>query len=150
MLFGAGGMTSDAITRFRKVLPAAGRPDESATAALLRRMEQQGQLGSSRGLIIDASQMQAIATAVLNPLALLHGPPGTGKTTTIGALLVFLRKQHGYRGRILAAAQSNVAVDNMLETALREYCTLRTSCCANSIATSAPRIWSACGTHSYY
>lgn len=51
-----------------------------------------------------------------------------GKTTTIGALLWFLRKKYGYKGRILAAAQSNVAVDNMLETAMRE-------CAAHSTGT---------------
>jgi hypothetical protein len=43
-----------------------------------------------------------------------------GKTSTIWALLHFLRRTYGYKGRILAAAQSNVAVDNMLETAMRE------------------------------
>jgi ABC-type multidrug transport system ATPase subunit len=57
----------------------------------------------------------------MNPLSLLHGPPGTGKTTTIGGLLFFLRKLYSYKGRILASAQSNVAVDNMLETAMSKW-----------------------------
>lgn len=44
----------------------------------------------------------------------------TGKTTTIACFLFFLKQRWGYKGRILATAQSNVAVDNMLETAMRE------------------------------
>lgn len=69
--------------------------------------------------LLDAVQLHAIATALLNPLTLLHGPPGTGKTTTIGGLLFYLRRRCNYKGKILAAAQSSVAVDNMLETALK-------------------------------
>lgn len=114
----AGGMPGSAIQAAKRVLPVAGRPNEAATAALLRDLEQQGKL-SSHGFRLDVSQMCAIATAILNPLTLLHGPPGTGKTTTIAALMFMLRKKFGYEGSILAAAQSNVAVDNMLETALK-------------------------------
>lgn len=124
----AGGMTQAALRHLQPILPAAGRPNEAATSALSKRMERDGQLntGSKHGpLLLDASQMQAIATAVMHPLALLHGPPGTGKTTTIGWLFFFLRKQYGYKGRILATAQSNVAVDNMLETALCKSLTRR-------------------------
>lgn len=32
------------------------------------------------------------------------------------------RRTFGYKGKILAAAQSNVAVDNMLETAMKREC----------------------------
>lgn len=80
LLYSTGGMPDSAICRFRKVLPAAGRPDAAATAALLKQMEQGGQLGYTG--LLDASQMAAIATAILKPLALLHGPPGTGKVGT--------------------------------------------------------------------
>lgn len=112
-------MTRSAINAMRQILPQ-GRPDEAATASWLKEMESAGHLGQAGRFLLDTSQMQAIATAILNPLALLHGPPGTGKTTTSAALLWFLRKQYSYNGRILATAQSNVAVDNMLETAMRE------------------------------
>jgi DNA polymerase III delta prime subunit len=79
-------------------------------------MERDGMVGgSSRVQRLDASQIVAMATALLNPLTLLHGPPGTGKTTTICGLIYFLRRQWGHRGRILVTAQSNIAVDNVLE-----------------------------------
>lgn len=116
----AGGMPDSAISSFAKILPS-GRPDQAATAAYLRQREQAGDLGQHGRFLLDASQLQAVATAVMNPLSLLHGPPGTGKTTTIACLLWFLRKRYGYKGRILATVQSNVAVDNMLETAMRKW-----------------------------
>src|SRR5208282_6232257 len=48
-------------------------------------------------------------------VALVHGPPGTGKTT----VLVEIVRQHASRGeRVLATAPSNIAVDNILEKLL--------------------------------
>lgn len=76
-LWSAGGMPDSAIASFSKMLPS-GRPDEAATAAYLRQREQEGSLGQRGRFTLDSSQILSIATAVLNPLALLHGPPGTG------------------------------------------------------------------------
>lgn len=59
------------------MLPS-GRPDEAATAAFLRQSEAEGMLGQQGQFLLDKSQFQAMATAVMNPLSLLHGPPGTG------------------------------------------------------------------------
>lgn len=126
MATAAGGMPASLVQAARRALPEAGRPNEAATAALLRDLEQQGKLSSAAGFKLDVSQMCAIATAIINPLTLLHGPPGTGKTTTIGGLLYMLRTRH-YKGSILAAAQSNVAVDNILETAMKRKRHTKTS-----------------------
>jgi ATP-dependent RNA/DNA helicase IGHMBP2 len=66
---------------------------------------------------LDASQRQAVAVALrAEHVALIHGPPGTGKTTAVVELI----RQVTARGqRVLAAAPSNVAVDNLAERLLR-------------------------------
>ncbi len=62
---------------------------------------------------LDVSQREAIAHALASPdISLIHGPPGTGKTTAITELI----RQAVKRGeRVLACAPSNVAVDNLAE-----------------------------------
>lgn len=66
---------------------------------------------------LNGSQIFAVAQAMLHPITLIQGPPGTGKTTTI---VRFLKRvtQMGFKQPILACAQSNVAVDNLLEVGL--------------------------------
>ena len=63
---------------------------------------------------LNGSQVSAIAQAMQHRVALLQGPPGTGKTTTI-VRFIKLMTEFGFRLPILACAQSNVAVDNLLE-----------------------------------
>jgi superfamily I DNA and/or RNA helicase len=62
---------------------------------------------------LNEFQKDAVAVCLAaEDMALVHGPPGTGKTT----VLVEVIRQHAARGaRILATAPSNIAVDNMLE-----------------------------------
>jgi superfamily I DNA and/or RNA helicase len=62
---------------------------------------------------LNASQNQAVAFALsAEDVAIIHGPPGTGKTTT----LIELMRQIVRNGQsVLAVAASNLAVDNMLE-----------------------------------
>lgn len=50
-------------------------------------------------------------------VAVIHGPPGTGKTTTIVELI----RQFNIRNkRVLACAPSNIAVDNIIELLVRD------------------------------
>jgi len=65
---------------------------------------------------LNESQNQAVAFALSAvDVAIIHGPPGTGKTTT----LVELMRQITRNGQsVLAVAASNLAVDNMLERLL--------------------------------
>jgi ATP-dependent RNA/DNA helicase IGHMBP2 len=62
---------------------------------------------------LNSSQREAVRFALsAEDLAIIHGPPGTGKTTTVVELIV----QAVRRGdRVLAVAPSNTAVDNLLE-----------------------------------
>lgn len=62
---------------------------------------------------LNQPQQDAVAFALSQPdLAILHGPPGTGKTTTL-AEVIHQAVQQGQR--VLACAPSNTAVDNLLE-----------------------------------
>ncbi len=62
---------------------------------------------------LNPSQESAVRFALsAKDLAIIHGPPGTGKTTTVVELIV----QAIARGeKVLACAPSNTAVDNLLE-----------------------------------
>lgn len=69
---------------------------------------------------LNNSQREA-ATATLSnvPLCIIHGPPGTGKTTTLIAAMKLLvqqaEKQEQSGFKILASAPSNAAVDLLTE-----------------------------------
>ncbi len=62
---------------------------------------------------LDESQRKAVKRSLeAEDLFLIHGPPGTGKTTA----LIEVIEQHVKRGeKVLATADSNVAVDNMVD-----------------------------------
>jgi len=65
---------------------------------------------------LNESQRAAVALALAaKDLAIIHGPPGTGKTTAVVELI----RQAIRRGeRVLACAPSNMAVDNLLDKLL--------------------------------
>jgi predicted RNA-binding protein with TRAM domain/DNA polymerase III delta prime subunit len=53
-----------------------------------------------------------------NPFFLIHGPPGTGKTTVIAEIVRHLRNQGK---NVLITSHTNVAVDNAMERLLSDY-----------------------------
>lgn len=65
---------------------------------------------------LNASQQTAVALALsARDVALIHGPPGTGKTTTVAEVI----RQLVARGeKVLACAPSNIGVDNLFERLL--------------------------------
>ena len=69
---------------------------------------------------LNGCQREAAAMALrAREVSLIHGPPGTGKTTVLAEII----RQAVRRGqRVLAGAPSNIAVDNILEKLLPESC----------------------------
>ncbi|NXC35672.1 SMBP2 protein, partial [Campylorhamphus procurvoides] len=62
---------------------------------------------------LDESQREAVSFSLAQrELAIIHGPPGTGKTTTLVEIIL----QAVHQGlKVLCCAPSNVAVDNLVE-----------------------------------
>ncbi|XP_072826586.1 DNA-binding protein SMUBP-2 isoform X2 [Vicugna pacos] len=66
---------------------------------------------------LDASQKEAVLFALSQKeLAIIHGPPGTGKTTTVVEIILQAVKQGS---KVLCCAPSNIAVDNLVERLAR-------------------------------
>nr|XP_034978617.1 DNA-binding protein SMUBP-2 isoform X2 [Zootoca vivipara] len=62
---------------------------------------------------LDASQKEAVCFSLAQKeLAIIHGPPGTGKTTTV-VEIILQAVQQGLK--VLCCAPSNIAVDNLVE-----------------------------------
>uniref|UniRef100_A0A9J7ZI83 DNA-binding protein SMUBP-2 n=1 Tax=Cyprinus carpio carpio TaxID=630221 RepID=A0A9J7ZI83_CYPCA len=62
---------------------------------------------------LDNSQKEAVSFAISQKdVAIIHGPPGTGKTTTVVEVVLQAVKQEQ---KVLCCAPSNVAVDNLVE-----------------------------------
>jgi superfamily I DNA and/or RNA helicase len=65
---------------------------------------------------LNQFQQEAVKKALAaEEVALVHGPPGTGKTTV---LVEIVRQAVAQGARVLASAPSNIAVDNLLEKLL--------------------------------
>ncbi len=118
--------------RFRLDLSPDEITRKRQRAALRVAEEARGRLGELRGVLLgdreprfgkipdcdfsatlNPSQQEAIRFALsAEDVAVIHGPPGTGKTTTVSELIC----QEVARGnKVLACAPSNTAVDNLLE-----------------------------------
>lgn len=62
---------------------------------------------------LNESQVSAVDFALSSPIAIIHGPPGTGKTYTLIELIKQLTFNQGER--VLVCGASNISVDNILE-----------------------------------
>ncbi len=96
------------LAQFRKVLTGARAPKFEA-------MELDDVTAAPEAL--NETQLEAVRHSLsAQDYAIIHGPPGTGKTTTLVELIAeAVRREQ----RVLACAPSNLAVDNLLEKLLR-------------------------------
>ena len=64
--------------------------------------------------LYNASQKKAIDAGVSQPITLIHGPPGTGKTHTATEIVHRVcQKYFSSKSKVLVAAETNMAVDNL-------------------------------------
>ncbi|MBL9091157.1 MAG: IGHMBP2 family helicase [Planctomycetaceae bacterium] len=95
------------ITQWRKLLLGEKTPTFRELPAAQRNIA----VEPARAL--NDSQRAAIEFALTaENWAIIHGPPGTGKTTT---LVEFIRRAAARGEKVLACAPSNMGVDNLLE-----------------------------------
>lgn len=91
--------------------------DSAATADTVVTRDAVGlrQLVESRGHDLNDSQWEAWERALTRRLSLIWGPPGTGKTQTLRAILSALTADPSRPVRIAVTAQTYTAVDNVLK-----------------------------------
>jgi superfamily I DNA and/or RNA helicase len=110
-------LRADASTwvRYRQALERAAELDTPLVQALLTAEVDEGEQDGATLPGLNASQVAAADHALrANALAAIHGPPGTGKTRVIGALLAELVRRGD---KPWALADSNAAVDHLTLTA---------------------------------
>ncbi len=102
-----------AMAKARMATARAGRLRDTLLGTRPLRFEDVGDLKPEFLSALNPPQQAAVQFALsAQDVAILHGPPGTGKTTTL-AEVVYQAVKGG--DRVLACAPSNTAVDNLLE-----------------------------------
>ncbi len=118
-------LSPDETTRRRQIAAMATARNLSGRRARLRDVllgEQEPRFDKERDVEFLTGELnppqQAAVRFMLSArdLAILHGPPGTGKTTTVVEVIVQAVRSGK---RVLACAPSNTAVDNLLERLVR-------------------------------
>jgi DNA polymerase III delta prime subunit len=100
--------------RYQEALAHADAEPNAVTAALLDPAPLEPPTAPRSWPRLDASQAAAANAALDGPVALVHGPPGTGKTTVVTALLVDAVREGD---RPWALADSNAAADHLARSA---------------------------------
>ena len=69
---------------------------------------------------LDDSQRQAFLMATDgSPVSLIKGPPGTGKTYVINAIVQYITKE--LKQKVVISSQTHVAIDNVLDEIMEHY-----------------------------
>ena len=109
-------LLGSAAPRFRSV-PERAPAEAAAAADAIREADTREHPFEPINRDLDQSQREAVAHALgAEDVALIHGPPGTGKTT---AVVEYVLQERRRGRRILCCAASNVAVDTLVERLLR-------------------------------
>ncbi len=69
---------------------------------------------------LDDSQKQAFLMATDgSPVSLIKGPPGTGKTYVINAIVQYITKE--LKQKVVISSQTHIAIDNVLDELMENY-----------------------------
>ncbi len=69
---------------------------------------------------LDEAQKQAFLMATDgSPVSLIKGPPGTGKTFVINAIVQYITKE--LKEKVVISSQTHVAIDNVLDEIMENY-----------------------------
>lgn len=99
-------MPDEGFTSLQRILLGLSSPSSPDPTKLKQRLTYTNEA-------LNDSQREAIRFALASTeIALIHGPPGTGKTSTIVELVLQLLKQDS---RVLVCGPSNISVDNIVE-----------------------------------
>ena len=128
MTIGKEGLTAAEAERERIILSVLQQKMTFFDSPLVRRIFFQRVLRQARrshykyvlaGRRLNESQAAAVERITsedsVDQLCLVHGPPGTGKTTVIAASVMMLTSQPKKGRGVWLLAQSNVAVKNIAE-----------------------------------
>jgi hypothetical protein len=108
----AASADGDRLAALREVLLGKREPEVGATPDHPTHTDGERAPASA----LNPSQRAAVELALAaKDFAIIHGPPGTGKTTTV---VEFVRQAVARGDTVLACAPSNHAVDNLLEKLL--------------------------------
>ncbi|MCM1042756.1 MAG: AAA domain-containing protein [Corallococcus sp.] len=107
------GASGAAVDLLEYVIGSKPMPTMSKSRRILR-----GQQKYIDGL--DDSQTEAFLMATdCSPVSLIKGPPGTGKTHVINAIVQYVTKELGER--VIISSQTHVAIDNVLDKLMENF-----------------------------
>ena len=101
------------IARLQRLLDEPPRRDPAAVAAALEEVHQRPSVAGGKAMALSEEQAGAVAAAATDPLAVISGGPGTGKTAIVVALLRTLVRLGVDPGTIALAAPTGKAAQRI-------------------------------------